>query len=136
LGIHEHVSKGALHQGAAALQQHRACLPAQVLNTFYFLVGYLGFLSTWIMDTIFTFVRNPTLDWYNGVTSHTLRALSPHFVLARGLYDISQVALLCHLLCRAYLMDRACAASIRHPGHGIVVIVPSGCCMRCKQGVL
>jgi hypothetical protein len=70
------------------------CLPAQVLNTFYFLVGYLGFLSTWIMDTIFTFVRNPTLDWYNGVTSHTLRALSPHFVLARGLYDISQVALL------------------------------------------
>lgn len=62
-----------------------------MLNTFYFLVGYLGFLSTWIMDTIFTFVRNPTLEWYNGVTSHCLRALSPHFVLARGLYDISRV---------------------------------------------
>lgn len=69
-----------------------------MLNTFYFLVGYLGFLSTWIMDTIFTFVRNPTLEWYNGVTSHTLRALSPHFVLARGLYDISQVAPLLDLL--------------------------------------
>ncbi len=63
----------------------------QVLNTFYFLVGYLGFLSTWIMDTIFLFVRNATLDWYNRVTSHALRAASPHFVLARGLYDISQV---------------------------------------------
>lgn len=68
-------------------------LRAQVLNTFYFLVGYLGFLSTWIMDTIFLFVRNATLDWYNRVTSHALRAASPHFVLARGLYDISQVTL-------------------------------------------
>ena len=27
----------------------------QVLNTAFFLVGYLGFLATWIMDTIYTF---------------------------------------------------------------------------------
>ena len=35
----------------------------QVLNTCYFLMGYLGFLSTWIMDSIATFVRNASLDW-------------------------------------------------------------------------
>ena len=81
----------------------------QVLNTFYFLVGYLGFLSTWIMDTIFTFVRNPTLDWYNGVTSHTLRALSPHFVLARGLYDISQVLLLFQGAALPVALESCCA---------------------------
>ncbi len=77
--------------GAGAHTSSASCCP-QVLNTFYFLVGYLGFLATWIMDTIFLFVRNATLDWYNRVTSHCLRAASPHFVLARGLYDISQVA--------------------------------------------
>lgn len=29
----------------------------QVLNTIFFLTGYLGFLATWIMDTIQSFVR-------------------------------------------------------------------------------
>ena len=30
---------------------------AQVLNTAFFMTGYLGFLATWIMDTIYTFVH-------------------------------------------------------------------------------
>lgn len=63
----------------------------QVLNTFYFLTGYLGFLATWIMDTIYTFVKNDTLRWWDVTVKNVARALSPHFVLARGLYDISQV---------------------------------------------
>ncbi len=33
------------------------CSALQILNTAFFLVGYLGFLSTWIMDTIYTFVH-------------------------------------------------------------------------------
>lgn len=33
------------------------CFAVQILNTAFFLVGYLGFLSTWIMDTIYTFVH-------------------------------------------------------------------------------
>lgn len=66
----------------------------QVLNTFYFLTGYLGFLATWIMDTIYTFVKNATLEWWDHTVKTVARALSPHFVLARGLYDISQVRLL------------------------------------------
>lgn len=62
----------------------------QVLNTFFFMTGYLGFLSTWIMDTIGSIVKNATLEWWNSTIKGGLMIASPHFVLARGIYDISQ----------------------------------------------
>jgi hypothetical protein len=59
----------------------------QRLNTFYFLLGYLGFLTTWILDTISSFVHSASLAAWNSGLQRGLRALSPHYCLARGLFE-------------------------------------------------
>eukprot|EP00955_Chlamydomonas_euryale_P102918 365452-Chlamydomonas_euryale.AAC.24 len=37
----------------------------QRLNTAYFVVGYLGFLTTWIFDLIVLLLNPPHLAWLN-----------------------------------------------------------------------
>eukprot|EP00891_Asterochloris_glomerata_P006032 jgi/Astpho2/6032/e_gw1.00084.157.1_t len=61
----------------------------QYINTGAFLVGYLGFLATFILDQIYTYFRVAGVVRPNSIVKHTLRTVSPHFNLARGLYDIS-----------------------------------------------
>lgn len=64
----------------------------QRLNTIYFLTGYLGFLTTWILSLIATILGKPTLGAAAGRTKAVLRLLSPHYCFAQGLYDISNTA--------------------------------------------
>ena len=58
----------------------------QYINTGAFLVGYLGFLATFILDQIYTYFRVAGVVRPNSIVKHTLRAVSPHFNLARWAY--------------------------------------------------
>ena len=58
----------------------------QYINTGAFLVGYLGFLATFILDQIYTYFRVAGVVRPNNIVKHTLRAVSPHFNLARWAY--------------------------------------------------
>ena len=60
----------------------------QRLNTIYFLIGYLGFLTTWILDLIQLIVRPKGLAAWNGAAKGAMRLLSPHYCFARGVYDV------------------------------------------------
>lgn len=51
------------------------------ISTGTFLVGFLGFLSSYILDLVATF--KPAAKQASRVTRLTLRALLPHFALAR-----------------------------------------------------
>lgn len=62
----------------------------QRLNSFYFLLGYLGFVGTWIVDLIVLFIHKSSLQWWGNFTKTTLRIISPHFCLLRGIYQVSQ----------------------------------------------
>jgi hypothetical protein len=64
----------------------------QRLNTVYFLTGYLGFLTTWILSLIATIMGRPALATAANRTKAVLRVLSPHYCFAQGLYDISNTA--------------------------------------------
>jgi hypothetical protein len=64
----------------------------QRLNTVYFLTGYLGFLTTWILGLIATIMGKPSLGAAADRTKAVLRLLSPHYCFAQGLYDISNTA--------------------------------------------
>lgn len=64
----------------------------QRLNTVYFLTGYLGFLTTWILSLIATILGRPALGTAADRTKAVLRVLSPHYCFAQGLYDISNTA--------------------------------------------
>lgn len=55
----------------------------QYINTGAFLVGYLGFLATFILDQIYTYFRVAGVVRPNSIVKHTLRTVSPHFNLAR-----------------------------------------------------
>ena len=133
----------------------------QILNTAFFLVGYLGFLATWIMDTIYTFVHkcgcslpemtgphylcmamashmtsaaaihkqpldrdhppscascSQQLGWWNKHVKTLLSALSPHYGLARGMYNISQVRKLVPE-CRGSHALQLCPRSMRMPSY-------------------
>lgn len=60
----------------------------QRLNSLYFLVGYLGFLLTWTLDLVVRLARPQGLAPVAAALEAGLRALSPHYNLARGLYDV------------------------------------------------
>ncbi|KAI8469139.1 MAG: hypothetical protein J3K34DRAFT_522412 [Monoraphidium minutum] len=60
----------------------------QRLNSAYFLTGYLGFLATWVLDLIVRLLAPPGLAPAAAALRRGLAALSPHYNLARGLYDI------------------------------------------------
>jgi hypothetical protein len=53
----------------------------QRINTGTFLVGFLGFLSSYILDLVAAF--KPGAKQASRVTRLVLRAVSPHFALAR-----------------------------------------------------
>lgn len=55
----------------------------QRINSYSFLVGYLGFLATWIMDTIYSLLHRPGVKATDDAIKRVLRAVSPHYALAR-----------------------------------------------------
>ncbi|KAK9842270.1 hypothetical protein WJX81_003820 [Elliptochloris bilobata] len=68
-----------------AFQDEMAAL--QRINTVAFLVGFLGFLSSYILD--FVARLKPGAKQASRVVKLALRAVSPHFALARGTYEAS-----------------------------------------------
>ena len=63
------------------------------LNIGYFLVGFLGFLTTWILDMIYMFLRKEAVRRPNQIVKALFSAFTPHYLLSRSLYDISQTYL-------------------------------------------
>lgn len=63
------------------------------LNIGYFLVGFLGFLTTWILDMIYMFLRKEAVKHPNQIIKALFRTFAPHYLLSRCLYDISQTYL-------------------------------------------
>lgn len=61
----------------------------QRLNTAYFLVGYLGFTTTWVLSLIARVMAKPALSAATAQVKGVLRVLSPHYCFAQGLYDIT-----------------------------------------------
>lgn len=57
------------------------------INTATFLVGFLGFLSAYILELVSRF--KPGAKQAARATKLVLRAVSPHFALARGTYEVS-----------------------------------------------
>jgi len=64
----------------------------QRLNTAYFLTGYLGFVTTWVLSLIAMILSRPSLGAAADRTKAVLQLLSPHYCFAQGLYDISNTA--------------------------------------------
>lgn len=65
----------------------------QRLNTLYFLVGYLGFLATWIMDLIHAFLHPPHVHQISYHLNQLLQLISPHYCFAKGIYAVQQTYL-------------------------------------------
>lgn len=63
------------------------------LNTGFFLVGFLGFLTTWILDMIYMFLRKTAVKQPNEIIKALFSAFAPQYLLSRSLYDISQTYL-------------------------------------------
>ena len=57
----------------------------QRISTYTFLIGYVGFLATWILDTVAMVTFKPGVKHANRLTKLVLRTISPHFALARCL---------------------------------------------------
>lgn len=68
--------------GAACLQDEMLAL--QRINSYTFLVGYLGFLATWILDTVYSLLHRAGVKATDDGLKAGLRAVSPHFALARS----------------------------------------------------
>jgi len=62
----------------------------QRLNNVYFITGYLGFLTTWVLGLISYLVHPPGLQQATDVMHAALSAASPHYCLAKGVYDVTQ----------------------------------------------
>ena len=60
------------------------------LNTAFFLVGFLGFLTTWILDMIYFYLRKTAVKQPNEIIKALFSAFAPQYLLSRSLYDISQ----------------------------------------------
>ncbi|WIA08739.1 hypothetical protein OEZ85_008162 [Tetradesmus obliquus] len=61
----------------------------QRLNTAYFLSGYLGFTTTWLLGLIARILGKQALAAATAQLKGLLRWLSPHYCFAQGLYDIT-----------------------------------------------
>lgn len=64
----------------------------QRLNSLYFVIGYLGFLTTWIFDLVILFMHPPRLVSINSVIKRILLATSPHYAFATGMSAVAQTA--------------------------------------------
>lgn len=62
----------------------------QRLNTLYFLVGYLGFLITWILDLINALLHPAHVGSISAAVQAVLRTVSPHFCFAKAVFDVQQ----------------------------------------------
>lgn len=61
----------------------------QRLNTAYFMVGYLGFTTTWVLSLIARVLDKPELGTAADRMKALLRLLSPQYTFGQGLYDIT-----------------------------------------------
>ena len=66
------------------------------INSAYFLAGYLGFLATWILDTIYSLLHKAGVKAASDAVAAVLRALSPHYNLAR--WDAAQCQRSCSIV--------------------------------------
>ncbi|GAX84392.1 hypothetical protein CEUSTIGMA_g11814.t1 [Chlamydomonas eustigma] len=64
----------------------------QRLNTLFFMVGYLGYLTTWIFDLIVLLIRPPRLTIINNWVKRILLSISPHYCFASGVSAVAQTA--------------------------------------------
>lgn len=55
----------------------------QRINSYSFLLGYLGFLASWILDTIYSLLHRSAVKAVNDGLKSILVVLSPHYNLAR-----------------------------------------------------
>ena len=55
----------------------------QRINSYSFLLGYLGFLASWILDTIYSLLHRSAVKTANDGIKSVLMVLSPHYNLAR-----------------------------------------------------
>ncbi|GAB4821282.1 hypothetical protein N2152v2_008328 [Parachlorella kessleri] len=91
----------------------------QRLNSIFFMTGYLGFLSTWIMDIIVMFLHTRNVERVNRVLKRVLQLASPHYCMGRGIYEghlrgeyydcgdpVIVLFYVCHLVRLGYLMGR------------------------------
>lgn len=69
-------------RGGHGLQDEMLAL--QRINSYTFLVGYLGFLATWILDTVYSLLHRAGVKATDDAIKTTLRAMSPHYALARS----------------------------------------------------
>ena len=72
---------------ASMLQDEMRAL--QRLNSIFFMTGYLGFLSTWIMDIIVMFLHTQNVERVNKILKRVLQLGSPHYCMGRGIYEAS-----------------------------------------------
>jgi len=60
----------------------------QRINSYSFLLGYLGFLASWILDTVYELLHRPAVKNVNDGLKSVVMLLSPHYNLARY-WDVS-----------------------------------------------
>ena len=58
----------------------------QRINSVSFLLGYLGFLASWILDTIYALLHRSAIKTANDGLKSVLMVLSPHYNLARWVH--------------------------------------------------
>jgi hypothetical protein len=61
----------------------------QRLNTAYFMVGFLGFTTTWVLSLIAKILDKPELGTAADRMKALLRLVSPQYTFGQGLYDIT-----------------------------------------------
>lgn len=62
----------------------------QRLSSFYFMIGYLGFLATWILELIVSMLQPPGAIRVGRILRALLSSVSPHYCLTRGLFLVTQ----------------------------------------------
>jgi len=55
----------------------------QRINSYSFLLGYLGFLASWILDTVYELLHRSAVKNVNDGLKSVVMVLSPHYNLAR-----------------------------------------------------
>ena len=55
----------------------------QRINSYSFLLGYLGFLASWILDTVYSLMHKVAVKTANDSLKSVVMVLSPHYNLAR-----------------------------------------------------
>lgn len=72
-----------LHANAVRTHLQDEMRALQRINSVTFLAGYLGFLATFLLDTIYQLLHKAGVKATSDAVKAVLRALSPHYNLAR-----------------------------------------------------